>query len=345
MLKLGRATHFDVGDWAAVCVGSTARHSSAPANQPQHGFPPPDTISMRFSSKLALGTAGTILLLLGAAGGLELAVARASRRIADVAYVPTTDPDFDTRKHRLDLFVPRATGSADAAPRPIVIFIHGGSWTSGDKDTYTFIGRRLAQQGYVAAIISYRLAPSVQVPAMADDCARAVLWVQQHAAEYGGDSGRIYLMGHSAGGGLAALLATDDALFQRRGQPHNPVRGVVLDDAAGLNMYAYLQKLEYDNDEQYLVPFGRDPAQWRQTSAYFHLRAGGGQPRFVIFLGGETYPSIKKVGHEFQHRLAQVGNPAELIVIKGRHHVPMVLQLYFSKNIVYRKLRELVAAT
>ncbi len=291
---------------------------------------------MRFRLKLFLSTAGTFLLLLGAAGGLEIAVARASHRTADVAYVPVTDADFDTKRHRLDVYAPRKT----AAPRPIVVFIHGGSWNSGSKDTYRFIGRRLAQQGYVGVIISYRLSPAVQVPAMADDCARAILWTQQHAAEYGGDPARIYLMGHSAGGGLAALLATNDSLFSRRGQLLNPVRGVVLNDAAGLNMYAYLQKLDYDGDAAYLIPFGRDPAVWRQTSAYFYLRPG--QPRFVIFLGGETYPSIKKVGYEFQRRLAQVANPAELIVIKGRHHVPMVLQLYFGHNIIYRKLRELV---
>ncbi len=114
----------------------------------------------------------------------------------------------------------------------------------------------------------------------------------------------------------------------------------MLDDAAGLNMYDYLHKLEYENDAQYLIPFGPDPAVWRQTSALFHLRAG--QPRFVVFLGGKTYPSIAKASHEFQQRLAQVDNPAELIVIPGRHHVPMVLQLYFGHNIIYRKLRELI---
>ena len=294
---------------------------------------------MRTSRKVALGAVATLLLFLGAAGGQELAVAGAGHRTAGVAYVPATDPDFDAGRHRLDVYAPRKS-----APtlRPVVVFLHGGSWNSGDKDSYRFIGRRLAQQGYVAVIVSYRLSPAVQVPAMADDCARAVLWTEQHAAEYGGDPARIYLLGHSAGGGLAALLATDDSLFSRRGQPRNPVRGVVLDDAAGLDMYSYLQKLEYEGDANYLIPFGPDPAVWRQTSALYYLRAG--QPRFVIFLGGKTYPSITKVGHEFQQRLTQVGNPAELIVIPGRHHIPMVLQLYFGGNIIYRKLRELVNA-
>lgn len=295
---------------------------------------------MPASRKALLTAFATLLLLMGAVGGQELAIARVSRRTANIAYVASSDPGFDDARHRLDVYAPRRPGST---ARPVVVFIHGGSWTSGSKNLYRFIGRRLAQQGYVGIIISYRLSPAVQVPAMADDCARAVLWAQQHAADYGGDPDRIYLMGHSAGGGLAALLATDDSLFSRHGQPRNPVRGVVLDDAAGLNMYSYLRALDYEGDEQYLIPFGHDPAVWRQVSAYYHLRPG--QARFVIFLGGETYPSIKKVGHEFQRRLAQIGNPAELIVIPGRHHVPMVLQLYFGGNILYRKLRELVEAT
>ena len=292
---------------------------------------------MPFFRLLTRGAAVTVFLLAVLAGGHEAAMARASRRTRDIAYVPATEPGFDTHRHRLDVYAPKhRTG-----PLPVVVFLHGGNWDSGNKNLYTFIGRRLAKQGYVAVIVNYRLSPAVEVPAMADDCARAVLWTQQHIADYGGDPARLFLLGHSAGGGLAALLATDDSLFARHGQPRNPVRGTVLDDAAGLNMYTYLQKLDYAGDEQYLIPFGRDPAQWRRVSAYYHLRAG--QAPFLIFLGGETYPSIKKVGHEFQRRLQQVGNPAELTVIAGRHHVPMVLQLYFSGNIIYRKLREMVA--
>ncbi len=142
---------------------------------------------------MALGAASTLLLALGAASGQELAVARASHRTADVAYVPATDPDFDSARHRLDVYAPSTPATT---PRLVVVFIHGGSWNSGDKNTYRFIGRRLVQQGYVAVVVSYRLSPVVRVPAMADDCARAVLWTEQHAAEYGGDPARIFLLGH-----------------------------------------------------------------------------------------------------------------------------------------------------
>ena len=164
----------------------------------------------------------TFLLL-----GNELVVARPSKRTKDVPYVAANTPGFDPTRHLLDVYSPRR---ASATKRPVVVFIHGGSWNSGNKNLYSFIGRRLAKAGQeagavVAVVINYRLAPAVEVPAMADDCARAVLWTKQHIADYGGDPDRIFVMGHSAGGGLAALLATDDRLFTRLGLAQKPVRG------------------------------------------------------------------------------------------------------------------------
>lgn len=96
---------------------------------------------------------------------------KAAREVINVAYY--TGPDADQAKHRLNLFVPEAPG-----PRPVVVFVHGGGWIFGDRniafDQYTKVGRRLAQRGYLAAIISYRLAPTHKHPAQIEDVARAV---------------------------------------------------------------------------------------------------------------------------------------------------------------------------
>ncbi|TGE27569.1 alpha/beta hydrolase [Hymenobacter metallicola] len=269
----------------------------------------------------------------------EFAQARPSRRTADVAYVSSTEPDFDPARHRLDIYAPRKRA---AAPYPVVVFIHGGSWNSGNKNFYSFIGRRLAKQGVVAVVINYRLAPQVQVPAMADDCARAVLWTTQHIAEYGGDPQRLFTMGHSAGGGLAALLAADNQLFARRGVAANPVRGAILDDPAGLDMYDYLQKMRYDGDEQYLVPFGKDPAGWKAVSPMYFVTAQ--TPPFLLFVGGETYPSISSSSEKFRQKLKGLGREPQFSVLAGKKHVPMVLQLYWQNNVIYRELLKFVGA-
>jgi len=200
---------------------------------------------MRYFRLLALPPLGLLLAAVAVLLATEWAVARASHRVADVAYVSASAPDFDAQRHRLDVYQPTQKA---AAPRPVVLFIHGGSWNSGGKDDilYKAIGRRLAKNGFVGVVISYRLSPQVQVPQQADDCARALAWTVAHITEYGGDPARIVLMGHSAGGGLAALLATgSDTLLARHGLPRTAAHAVLLDDPAGLDMLDYLTKMQY----------------------------------------------------------------------------------------------------
>ena len=271
----------------------------------------------------------------------EYVAARPSRRAKDVAYVPASAPDFNQERHILDVYSPKQPAST-AGGYPVVLFIHGGSWTSGNKNIYTFIGRRLAKQGVVAVLINYRLAPSVHVPAQAADCARALAWTVQNIRQYGGDPARGFVMGHSAGGGLAALLATDDALLAANGLPQNPVRGAIMDDPAGLDMYSYLKEMKYEGDQQYLVPFGNDPAMWKAQSPIYKIKAG--MPPFIFYIGGETYPSISGSSGRFRDRLKAIGQPAPYTIIPGRHHIPMVLQLYWQHNIIYQGLLKLVGA-
>jgi acetyl esterase/lipase len=281
-------------------------------------------------------------LLLAAAAVLlanEWAVAQASHRHADVPYVAASAPDFDAKNHLLDIYQPKAKATA---PRPVVLFIHGGSWNSGSKNDilYKAIGRRLARQGFVGVVISYRLSPQALVPQQADDCARALAWTVQHITEYGGDPARIVLMGHSAGGGLAALLATgSDTLLASHGLPARAVHAVLLDDPAGLDMLDYLTKMQYPNDAQYLVPFSKDPAVWRQTSALYHVRAGA--PPYSIYIGGDTYPSISSSGERFRQRLTQLGEAPKYTILPGKKHVGMVTQLFFEKNELYTELHRL----
>ena len=126
------------------------------------------------------------------------------------------------RRQRLDLHVPsRLQGRA-----PVLVFIYGGSWNSGSKDDYAFIGRAFAAQGFVTAVIDYRLVPQVRFPDFVDDAARAVRWVQDNIASYGGDPGRIYLLGHSAGAYNATMLALDRRYLARAGVRDGAVKKV-----------------------------------------------------------------------------------------------------------------------
>jgi len=288
---------------------------------------------------ILLAPAVLLLALAGVVLATEYVVARPSIRTKDVPYVAATAPDFNQERHLLDVYSPKKRVTAGF---PVVLFIHGGSWNSGSKNIYTFIGRRLAKQGVVAVIINYRLAPAVHVPEQAADCARALVWTVQHIREYGGDPARVFVMGHSAGGGLAALLATDDALLAAHGLPQNPVRGAIMDDPAGLDMYTYLKEMKYEGDQQYLVPFGKEPAVWKEVSALYKLKPG--VPPFIFYLGGKTYPGISTTSARFRDRLISLGQAPAYTVIPGRHHIPMVLQLYWQHNIIYQGLLKFVGA-
>lgn len=132
------------------------------------------------------------------------------------------DAAFGTdRRQRLDVYAPR--GAAGRA-LPIIVFYYGGSWSSGTKDGYAFVGRALASRGFLVAIPDYRLVPQVRYPAFLEDNAAAPRWVLAHAAQLGGDPDRVVLAGHSAGAYDAAMLALDPRWL---GADRRVVRGLI----------------------------------------------------------------------------------------------------------------------
>jgi acetyl esterase/lipase len=144
------------------------------------------------------------LLLLGACSPLRLfdgIVPKdgGTRRVAH------DEPFGSDPRQRLDVYAPRDGGAA----RPIVVFLYGGSWQSGTRAGYSFVGRALAARGFVVAIPDYRLVPQVRFPDFLKDNAAAVRWMRAHAAALGGDPDRLVLLGHSAGAYNAAMLAMD----------------------------------------------------------------------------------------------------------------------------------------
>ncbi len=110
----------------------------------------------------------------------------------------------DGPRRTLDLY--RPAGATDA---PVVVFFYGGSWQTGDKALYTFLGAALAQRGYLTVVPDYRLYPEVRYPAFLEDGAHAVRWTRDNAARYSGNPSELFVMGHSAGAYIAAMLALD----------------------------------------------------------------------------------------------------------------------------------------
>lgn len=105
---------------------------------------------------------------------------------------------------KLDVYLPRGADHA-----PVVVFFYGGSWTHGERDWYRFVGTSFAARGIVTVIPDYRKYPQVKMDGFMRDAAESVAWVHKHASEFGGSPDEIFIMGHSAGGQIGALLVTD----------------------------------------------------------------------------------------------------------------------------------------
>lgn len=143
---------------------------------------------------------------------------------------------FDAKnKLALDVYSPLHVKNA-----PVVVFFYGGSWTSGERRWYRYMGDALAEDGVVTFIPDYRKYPQVRFPAFVTDAARAVAWVHKNAQKYGGDPQRLFVMGHSAGGQIAALLATDKRYLNAVGMQLRDLSGFI--GIAGA--YAFEQYVE-----------------------------------------------------------------------------------------------------
>jgi len=153
-------------------------------------------------------------------------------------------------QQKLDVYIPDAkAGPGTQVARPLIVFWHGGRWEFGDKSDYRFVGAALAESGYVAVVANYRHYPQVKMPGFMDDAARAAQWAVAHAGEFGADPNQLFLMGHSAGAHMAALLALDSSHLRAAGSvPH--IAGVI-----GLSgPYDFLPLLEADVQDMFGPP-------------------------------------------------------------------------------------------
>jgi acetyl esterase/lipase len=178
------------------------------------GKPPGDQASRGRRVGLMAGLAALLTPLLQACSPLRiinaLAPSDTHRDTPDQAYGPHP-------RQRLDIYQPTAATAAattTAAPHatggaPLVVFFYGGSWTTGDRADYLFVGEALASRGVVTLVADYRLSPEVRYPVFLQDCALAVRWAFDNAQRLGASPQRVHIVGHSAGAYNAAMLALD----------------------------------------------------------------------------------------------------------------------------------------
>jgi len=223
---------------------------------------------MTVSPKLAIAT----LLLAQVANGQTLK-----------SNIPYAEPALE--RQVLDIHAP-----AEATGLPVVFWIHGGAWQAGDKTGVGLKPKVFNDRGFVFVSTNYRLLPTVDMATLIGDCAKSLGWVHRHIADHGGDPNRIFVMGHSAGAQLAALLCTDDRYLHAAGVPFTALVGCVPVDGDTYDIPAMIMTNEFRQQLHDLpLPemghrqwFGNAPQKHVDFSAVTHVAKGKGIPPFLI---------------------------------------------------------------
>jgi acetyl esterase/lipase len=258
-------------------------------------------------------------------------------------------PKADKGRHRLDLYLPK--GKKDF---PVLVLVHGGAWSMGDNrcmGLYTTVGEFLASRGIGVAMPNYRLSPAVQHPEHVKDVAQAVAWTHANIAKHAGNPDHLFLAGHSAGGHLVALLATDGSYLQAAGLKGGAIKGVVAISGVyripegDLKVKLGGQGGESFNPDQmmpfrgdtgkvelsksialslpftvnvYGTAFGNDPKVRTAASPIAHVREG--LPPFLVLCAEKDLPTLAGMAEEFHRVLADQGGTADFVRVRQRNH-------------------------
>jgi acetyl esterase/lipase len=267
-----------------------------------------------------LGIVGVVLggLVAGACASSPTKMLTAISSTRGVSTIAGLHYGADPRQS-LDIYKPDTTilkpEWQDMSGLPVVIFIYGGSWQRGDKEGYGFVGRSLAQAGYITVVIDYRLAPKNIYPDYVNDSVDAISWVYQHIAQYGGDPNKIFVMGHSAGA-FNAVAAVADQRFWRHSQvPTTAIKGVI--GLAGPYSYDFRQY-----DSKIAFPVDLKPEDVMPDS---HVRADA-PPHYLLTGENDTLVGIKNF-MKMKRGLEAKNIPLETAVIPKVNHYTMILAL------------------
>jgi len=250
--------------------------------------------------------------------------AQGVRQMLDIAYY--AGPDADPIKHKLDLYLPEGKTNFS-----IIMFIHGGGWTTGDKrvrtDVYGDLGRTFAKQGIGVAAIDYRLSPQFKFPAHIQDAARAFAWIHKYIKSYGGNPDRIFVMGHSAGGHLTALLATDERWLKEQGLGLKNIRGAI--PISGVYDFETLRPSRLPEDNNLLSgrSLNKDPEKMKEASPINYVAPNKPIPPFLIMWGERDVLTMREQAINFAKSLEDNGHRVQTVQYVSRNHFSTILNI------------------
>jgi len=237
----------------------------------------------------------------------------------------------DPVRNKLDLYLPK--GARDF---PVMMFVHGGAWMSGNKELYGSLGKQFAANGIGTAVINYRLSgkdSTVKHPDHIQDVAKAFAWVHTNIAKYGGRADRIFISGHSAGAHLVALLATDDTYLKAEKLSLNDIHGVM----ALSGVYTIVPLVPI-----FTRPFGKDEEVCKAASPINHVT--GKHPPFLIAYGDLDFPFCDKMSDQFCSKLKKCKCEADTMKVSDRNHLTIIYKVATDeKDVCTKGMYEFIA--
>jgi acetyl esterase/lipase len=217
-------------------------------------------------------------------------------------------PYSNPQRQNLDVYVP-----PDRTDFPVVFLAYGGMYRNGDKSRQAYLAQSLAREGLGVVAINYRITDGspqqVVFPGQEVDVARAFAWTYHHIADYGGNRDSIVLLGHSSGGGLVSLLATDRRYLAAYGLSPDLVQGVIT--VSGGNFDLRVLGIGFED------VFGDVEQRWEASPLKY---VDGTQPPFLLVYGSNDVPGFPEDTTIFYQALVNAGSEAELHMIPGRNH-------------------------
>ncbi len=249
-------------------------------------------------------------------------------------------------RQTLDVYSP-----AEGKEHPVVFWIHGGGWQTGDKSSVQDKPQAFVQRGFVFVSTNYRLLPDVDMETIIRDVAKSLGWVHKHISEYGGDPQRIFVMGHSAGAQLAALVSIDDRYLKAEGVPFNVVKGCVPVDGDTYDVPAIIETAETRRRVHgqpqakfgHREKFGNDPAKHRDFSAVTHVAKNKGIPPFLILYVADQ-PDTSAQAQRLGTVLKEASIPAQLFGAQETNHNRLNANLGSPDDPATKALFEFVSA-
>ncbi len=229
----------------------------------------------------------------------------ATRSTRDIAYGPLP-------RQKLDVYRPTIA----AGPADVVIFFYGGDWQTGQKGDYRFVAQSLASRGFVAVIPNYRLYPEVRFPSFVEDGAAAIRWVHDNIQRFGGNGQQIFLMGHSAGAHIAAMLTLDAEYLRAVGLDRSAIRAT-----AGLSgPYDFVPPP--DDRGVFSMPVDDAIPDPRIEPIHF---VDGREPPMLLVTGSKDETVDPANTSRLAERIQAAGGEVRIIFYPNRAHVGVVL--------------------